>query len=302
MLLSFALCASLAVWSPPVLVADAPHIYIIDDFATAAECRAVYEEAAPKLKSSVVFDPYGHKWKQAADTHLARQHGVPRKELSGMRATIAERMDLAAMQPSANSDALVVKEYDVEGMYQLHTDSNMDIGRVATALLFLQPAEEGGQLVFPWAHAVNGTEGSPVGVSGRGLHPHSISPHEPLPTLFAGRDLCNAASDTLTIEPRTGRLVIFFNHDGQSRQLKPRSLHGSCPIVRGTKRIAQQFYSWHAVGESNEMSKIMKRAGLADGWNAIPFESEGNPAFPPSHSQPVDPQTPGARSFQHWSN
>ena len=76
---------------------------------------------------------------------------------------------------------------------------------------------------------------------------------------------CNATSAALRIEARPGRLVVFFNHDPQLRTIRPRSLHGSCPVVEGRKRIAQRWYQWHALSEENAIGTLLSRAEAAQG-------------------------------------
>ena len=81
----------------------------------------------------------------------------------------------------------------------------------------------------------------------------------------AAGGLCNRSSGSLMIEPRVGRLVVFFSHDPMGRTLRPRSLHGSCPVRRGGKSIAQRFYQWHALGSANLLGDLIAQVEKARG-------------------------------------
>ena len=78
--------------------------------------------------------------------------------------------------------------------------------------------------------------------------------------------MCEAPTDALRIEPRVGRLVMFFNHDTQLRNLRPVSLHGSCPVRAGRKRIAQRWYMWHALNERNTLGTALAQGYGDNKW------------------------------------
>ena len=262
--------AIVAAWSPPVLVSDVPRIYIIDEFATAAECSAIYNEAAPIMWTATTMDASGNT--QAAQSEspprIAQDVTLHPNTWSSAVASVVERMDAAALQPSANGQHLTVAEYEVGGVYELHTDSSVSVGRLATAILFLQPADEGGELVFPWADTSNSTKQTLEGVRGTGRPAEEVASLRALPQLRTG-GMCHASSDALLIEPRVGRLVIFFNHDSMGRTLKPRTFHGSCPVGRGTKRVAQRFYQWHALDQPNTLGSLIEQVGLSRRWTGL---------------------------------
>ena len=253
------------VWHPPTPISDEPRIYVVDGFATMAECDAIFESAAPKLERSKTMGSDG-KLTDAPFGRRSEQYTLPPSAWNATVRSVVDRMDAAAMQPATHGQHLTVTQYGVGDGYELHVDSALAVGRTSTALLFLEQPEAGGELVFPWAHAPERGPPPPDGVHGAGLDVggyYQLGSNK-LPELVES-GLCNATSAALRIEARPGRLVIFYNHDPMLRTLRPRSLHGSCPVVEGRKRIAQRWYQWHALGEDNAIGTLLSRVESAQG-------------------------------------
>ena len=102
----------------------------------------------------------------------------------------------------------------------------------------------------------------PAGVHGSGRRVDELEAAglSALPTMEELGMCDNAtANEALRIEPRIGRLVVFFSHDGQGRTLRPRSFHGSCPVRRGGKAIAQRFYRWHRLNDENRLGALLEQ-------------------------------------------
>merc|ERR1711924_218775 len=77
--------------------------------------------------------------------------------------------------------------------------------RLATMLMYLSTPEFGGETVFPNAHTkVEGDEWSDCAKKGNAVH------------------------------PTRGSALLFFSQDTEGK-LDKASLHGSCPVIRGTK-------------------------------------------------------------------
>ena len=256
-------------WRAPVPVSDTPRIYVVDGFATAQECHEMFAAFEPGLEQSQTMNADGSK-RDDSKGRKSRQHTMGPSRWTALMRSVVERMDSASMQPGENGQQLTVTDYELEDEYQLHVDSAFSIGRVATAILFVRAPEEGGELIFPWARLRTriGYE-RPEGVHGAGrpveeLFARSSVPRfDELGPLPAG--LCNRSSDSLLIEPRVGRLVVFFNHDPMGRTLRPRSLHGSCPVRRGHKSIAQRFYQWHELQTPNHLGTLLEQVERAKG-------------------------------------
>lgn len=256
------LLASVArAYTPPIQISEEPRIYIIDGFATADECAEIFNSAEPRLEQSMTYDAAGSKEGATPQGRQSRQYTLPPSSWSENVTSVVARMDAATLLPHENGQHLTVTEYSIGDHYETHVDSNLEVGRVATALLFLEAPAAGGELIFPWARGVNhSTAPPPDGVHGTGRDVLSTF-YEPatLPRL-SDAGMCAAPSEALRIEPRVGRLAIFFNHDPMMRTLRPRSLHGSCAVRAGRKRIAQRWYQWHALNEPNHLHTALERA------------------------------------------
>lgn len=262
-------------WSPPVLVATAPRIYVIDGFASAAEVDAIFRDAAPHLEPSQTQSADG-SMQRAAFGRQSQQYTLSPRLWSPTAASVVQRMDAATMQPHGHGEHLTVTEYNVGDHYEVHVDSSLAVGRAVTALLFLEAPERGGELIFPWAASPPpvGDSGAPgwlpapvwpPGVNGTGRALSDYFGLETLPRL-EDANMCGSPSEALRIQPLVGRLVLFFNHDPDGRQLRPRSLHGSCPVRAGRKRIAQRWYRWHDLSAPNELGATLERLHGPKGW------------------------------------
>jgi len=130
-----------------VPVSDTPRIYVVDGFATAAECAEIFAAFEPGLEESHTMNADGSR-QDDAKGRKSRQHTMGPSRWTPRTTSAVERMDAAAMLPGENGQQLTVTDYAPGDSYQLHVDSTFAIGRVATALLFLRAPEEGGELVF----------------------------------------------------------------------------------------------------------------------------------------------------------
>ncbi len=248
---------------------------MVDGFATAEECEALFREAEAELETSTTVGKDG-KPVELPFGRRSRQHTLLPRKWSELSRSIVERMDATSMQPFENGQHLTVTDYGVGDEYELHVDSNFQVGRVATALLFLAQPEEGGELVFPWARlSQQALAQRPPGVHGTGRPVQELFTATSVPSMASigacerdgeaaggGEKQPNAA---VRIEPRVGRLVVFFSHDPQGRTLRPRTLHGSCPVKVGRKSIAQRFYQWHALHSENRLGGLLEQVEKANG-------------------------------------
>lgn len=254
----------------PIQISDQPRVYVIDDFLTPAECQSVLEEFEPFLEQSQTMSSSGEK-QNAPFGRRSRQYTMSPSKWSPLVSGLVERMDATSMQPFANGQHLTVTHYNEGDAYELHVDSAHTVGRVATALIFIKQPVAGGELVFPWARTdtLRTSAARPAGVTGSGRPVEELFSAKQVPSLdsFGACD-DSPANEALRIEPRVGRLVVFFNHDPQGRTLRPRSLHGSCPVRGGEKAIAQRFYQWHALDGENRLGALLdsleKRNGKSE--------------------------------------
>lgn len=283
---AFIIAAS-AVWSPPIQISSEPRIYVVDDFATAEECADIYASAAPHLETSLT-SAGGTQADSKPQGRSSQQYTMNPASWSARVASVVERMDRAALMPAKNGQHLTVTNYGLNDHYEVHVDSNLAVGRLLTALLFLEQPEEGGELIFPWARPIrqsnetscaDGEVGRswPDGVRGAGR------PHE---DYYALRDLpkldevgmCEPPTDVLRIEPRVGRLVLFFNHDHEGRMLRPTTLVSSPPTLlllrfalfpRRSSHVHTTFVSHRGGSTARALSKKARSASHSGGISGM---------------------------------
>ena len=129
-------------------------------------------------------------------------------------AAIQMRVAELSMLPQENQEALQVLHYGLSEKYGAHMDTFFDarhIGeenggqRAATALMFLNEPEEGGETVFPNVAATN---------DGPGWSP--------------------CAREALAHKPKTGDLILFWSLT-PTGEIDPGTTHTACPVIRGEK-------------------------------------------------------------------
>lgn len=136
-----------------------PLITVFDNVLTPAECEELMTRSTAKLQRNTTVDPHssarivikdrtsdGTFWQKGCDEFIS---GLDR------------RMMLLTQHPVAHFEGLQVMRYGPGGEYKAHFDyfpteqkgaaAHMARGgqRVATLLMYLQPAEEGGETDFP---------------------------------------------------------------------------------------------------------------------------------------------------------
>lgn len=273
------------VWRPPTLLATEPRIFLIDNLFNQSECELLIERARSNgMRSAQIMGANGELKAGVGDTRVSLtttlgEHGRRGGGTDNMVQAWRDRMSNAALLPEANAEALVVTQYvGGEGnKYELHFDSSLAVGRIATVLVFLTTVHEGGECIFPWAltpgerESGTGSGGSgatgdnrPDGVRGRGRPLQELVgvTREP-PILPMCADPDDAA---LKVSPRAGRALVFFNHDPQLQRYSYRAMHAGCPPTRAgeDKWIAQIFLKWHEPVQPNLLARAM--ALLNERW------------------------------------
>lgn len=259
----------------PRRVSSSPRVYVIDDLFSTAECEKLIVTAqANGMRDAGIMSGKGEQ-KAKGDTRvsLTTTLGVHGRHGAKGDATLAmwrERMADAAMMPVANAEALAVTQY-VGGKghkYELHFDSALKVGRVATVLVFLTDVQQGGELMFPWAEAAGARTGRAAesldGVTGRGRPLSELEGVSKEPPIAP---MCTSPADpALKIAPRRGRAVVFFTHAPDLRRHGYDAMHAGCPPLRAgeDKWIAQLFIKWHEIDEPNLVARAMDV--LNDNW------------------------------------
>jgi hypothetical protein len=259
--------ANVTHWRPPVLVASNPRIYVADGLFSARECAELVARAKGNgMARTLVMGADGRlKSEQGFRQSLGTAFGGAGRDGAQGDPVIQmwrERMANAALLPVAHADTLVVAQYEARAAdkYELHFDSSLAVGRVATVLVFLSDVEHGGEIMFPWAETTARDE--PLrGVSGRGRPIEQLEGVKQEPPITP---MCADADDAaLKIAPRAGRAVVFFTHAPDLRRYGYRAMHAGCPPLHEDKWIAQLFIRWHAVDAPNTLEQVMTLLGEA---------------------------------------
>eukprot|EP00238_Polyblepharides_amylifera_P008670 CAMPEP_0196573132 /NCGR_PEP_ID=MMETSP1081-20130531/3078_1 /TAXON_ID=36882 /ORGANISM="Pyramimonas amylifera, Strain CCMP720" /LENGTH=220 /DNA_ID=CAMNT_0041890739 /DNA_START=549 /DNA_END=1212 /DNA_ORIENTATION=- len=188
------------------------------NFVRPEDAKEMMKQAEPKLRSQRFHDQpdtrtswgmvMGYRDAVAGDTIRKSEHLVQ----------------------ASRSDGLEVKRYRVGEKYNSHHDyfsspqRPMKDDRIATFLIYLDSAEEGGETIFPWA---KGDEK---------INPSTGWPYRPLDY----NTECEPGTQpegAVKVKVPTGYAVLFYN-TLPSGEVDPYSQHGSCPVKKGEKWTA----------------------------------------------------------------
>lgn len=208
-------------WSgEPILLSWQPRAFLFKNFLSDEECEHMKSLAEPTLKkSSVVNRDTGKsmdsKVRTSFGTFLARGQDA-------IVSRIEKRIAKVSMIPEENGEGMQILRYKNGQMYEPHLDyffdewnKSPDRGgqRIATFLSYLETVEEGGETVFPQA-----------------LEKPVYGPEE--------RSECGRKG--LSVKPVKGDAVLFYSATPAGME-DPRSSHGSCPVIKGTKWSAAKW-------------------------------------------------------------
>jgi prolyl 4-hydroxylase len=176
------------------LVLREPALVVLDDFLSEDECRALVEQAAPRMTRSLTVDlqtggEATHQSRTSQGMFFERGESAL---ISRIEARIAHLLDW----PVQNGEGLQVLRYEAGAEYLPHFDyfdpaaagtpAILERGgqRVATLVMYLHEPEAGGATVFTDAAlSVLPKRGSAVFFSYSQAHPDSLSLHGGAPVL-----------------------------------------------------------------------------------------------------------------------
>ncbi|KAK9845089.1 hypothetical protein WJX74_010472 [Apatococcus lobatus] len=195
-----------------------PRVFLYHSFLTPGECEHLILKGKEKHmeKSSVVDNQTGKsiasKIRTSSGAFLKRGQDDPIQQIE---TKIAKFTGI----PAENGEGLQILNYEASEKYEAHFDyfhdqtNQMDGGqRLATMLMYLSDVEEGGETVFP------ASTKKPKAMPG----------------------VSDCARRGAFVRPRKGDAVLFYS-------LKPngdtdeKSLHGGCPVIRGSKWSATKW-------------------------------------------------------------
>jgi len=248
-------CAAAA--ALPIQIAQTPRIYVQDNVFTPAECLELVETGFALLEPAQVMGSDG-KQKDATHYRTATTTTLPRKS-SAVVDLFRKRMANLVLLPEEYGEELQLTRYTPGQKYEAHFDSSMLAGRLATVIVFLGVPAQGGQLAFPWAKRGEFASVAADGVSGRGRSPRELEGLQDAPQ---SRQVCSPANDSLLIEPRVGRAVLWFNHSPDLKRVGYAAMHVGCPVLEGEKLITQVFFDWMVPRTQNGVNEVFKAVGL----------------------------------------
>ncbi|GBF94788.1 prolyl 4-hydroxylase-like [Raphidocelis subcapitata] len=203
-----------------------PRAYIFHNFLSQNEADYVVKLVEKKVTRSHVvdvktgvnkMDEIRTSWGGAID------RGVD-PVISAIENRIAEWTHL----PPENQEPIQVLRYNDGQKYDahwdwfddpVHTPGNTTDNRAATVLMYLGEVEEGGETALPIA--------VPLDAARQGR----IKPH---------LSKCGA-NGTLAVVPRKGDALLFWDMLPDGKTICRRSLHASCPTLKGTKWTATKW-------------------------------------------------------------
>ncbi|KAI6690826.1 hypothetical protein NL676_027654 [Syzygium grande] len=184
------------------------------------ECEYLVSLAKPRISKSTVVDGSTGK---SMDSGVRTSFGMflNRGQDKIVRA-IEKRIADFTHIPVEHGEGLQILQYGHGQKYDAHHDYFSDPfntrnggQRMATMLMYLSDVEEGGETVFPAAKAN-----------------FSAVPW--------WNELSECGKQGLSVKPKMGNAVLFWSMkpDGS---LDPASLHGACPVIKGTKWSAPKW-------------------------------------------------------------
>ena len=175
--------------------------------------------------------------------------------------------ELLGIRPYQNgwADGLQILRYNQAQAYNSHFDylewtpgSRLDsstpggVNRFATVVVYLSDVEEGGETVFPEGQALDGSDKSYGDVlaemKGAGMDLADIGIK---PGSWEER-LVVACRSKLAVKPKKAEAVLFYDQLPQGGQ-DDASLHGGCPVLKGTKWAAN-LWVWNGEVHGSEIN------------------------------------------------
>eukprot|EP00201_Polytomella_parva_P009975 CAMPEP_0175066742 /NCGR_PEP_ID=MMETSP0052_2-20121109/16690_1 /TAXON_ID=51329 ORGANISM="Polytomella parva, Strain SAG 63-3" /NCGR_SAMPLE_ID=MMETSP0052_2 /ASSEMBLY_ACC=CAM_ASM_000194 /LENGTH=290 /DNA_ID=CAMNT_0016333503 /DNA_START=318 /DNA_END=1187 /DNA_ORIENTATION=+ len=261
-----------------VLHAEA-RIFYYENFLSAEEADHIVNISAPRLTRSGVVANQGNS--DISDIRTSYGTFLERNEDSVIH-EIEERIARWTLVPAGNGEGLQVLRYHIGQKYEPHWDyffhkqgTYNGGNRYATVLMYLADTEEGGETTFP---------------------------NLPLPDGQVNEGFSECARHVVAVKPRKGAAVLFHSIK-PSGELERRSLHGACPVIKGTKWSAAKWIhvGHYAMGgekaerieqssenrlkkgsggkcrDKNEMCEEWSSAGECDSNSVFMVGTDGNP-------------------------
>eukprot|EP00756_Hemistasia_phaeocysticola_P050758 Hpha_TRINITY_DN25945_c0_g1::TRINITY_DN25945_c0_g1_i1::g.185471::m.185471/K00472/P4HA; prolyl 4-hydroxylase len=214
-----------------------PRLSIVDGFMSPEECEHIRRVGASLLKDSVVVgasDGAGLRRSRSASLNGVE---APRKlKQDRVLLRILDRISALTYIPLEHFEPIQLGEYTGGDFYGFHKDSDSQVGRTATFLVYLEEPEAGGETIFPALSRPHSRFGLPELRWGQKDQPDMTQ-------------FCDDAR-VFKVKPKLGSAILFWNHH-PDLQADPYALHGSCPVKAGKKTVLQQWIRFWNDREGN---------------------------------------------------
>ncbi|KAL6748389.1 hypothetical protein V8C86DRAFT_1837086 [Haematococcus lacustris] len=192
-------------------IAWRPRAFYFHNFLTDEEAQHIVNISWPQMQRSTVVGANGSS--VLDDYRTSYGTFVNRYQDSIMQA-IQDRIALYTHAPVLHQEDMQVLRYGVGQYYHRHQDSlSEDSPRMATLLLYLSDATEGGETAFPersqWAH--------------------------PQLEQTYGAEFSSCAKGHVAVKPRRGDGLLFWSTHPDGSTMDPASTHEGCPVLVGSK-------------------------------------------------------------------
>ncbi|XP_039009892.1 probable prolyl 4-hydroxylase 7 [Hibiscus syriacus] len=211
-----------------------PRAFIYQGFLTSEECDHLITLAKDNLKKSMVADNESGK---SDESEVRTSSGMfLRKAQDEVVADIEAWIAAWTFLPKENGESIQILHYEHGQKYEPHFDyfhdkANQQLGghRIATVLMYLSDVESGGETVFPNADGKR--------------------------TQIKDESWSDCAKNGFAVKPRKGDALLFFSlHPDATTDKK--SLHGSCPVIKGEKWSATKWIHVRAFSKSRRRSSM----------------------------------------------
>lgn len=226
-----------------------PFIVLVDNFLTADECRHIILTARPNITESYLIgcggrqcgDDVGGTYRSSSNAWLPQDDF-----LTSIKKRLSQLTGIPMSYLVQKCEDLQVVRYEEGGQFKAHHDSSNFQKRFITALLYLNNPSSGGEGVDEELRgdsaALGGETWFPFGDgSGEGITSTeeavaiSLQEYASSPSLStdssSGHEV--VARRGISIEPRRGRMALFFNHNLDGT-IDPLAVHAGLPVA-GTK-------------------------------------------------------------------
>ncbi|KAG2495660.1 hypothetical protein HYH03_006260 [Edaphochlamys debaryana] len=185
-----------------------PRAAIYHNFLSDREAKHIVNVAKSYMQRSQVVSKEGI-------SEIRTSYGTfIRRNFDPVIAAVEERVSLWSQLPVSHQEDLQVLRYGPTNKYGAHLDGEE---RVATVLIYLVEPDEGGETAFVNSQWMHKELGQQVAASG----------------------LSKCAQGHVTVKPKRGDALIFYDLKPDFKTLDPNGRHTGCPVIKGVK--------WNAV-------------------------------------------------------